>query len=519
MTLIEVVVGVALITIVFMGIFTAFQLSIDLVFSTKAKAGALSLLTEKMEIIRSLPYDSLGTSGGIPSGAIPQIATSTLNNIQYTITTLIQYVDAPEDGTGGADTNTITADYKLVKIEAFWNIRGSSRSAKLLTRIAPTGVESLTSGGTLRINVFNAAGAPVPQASVRIQNSSTTPAIDLTIDADNTGAVILPGAPVAANYHITATKSGYSSAHTYAVSAAVPNPSPGNVAVANKQTTTVSLSIDTLGSLALRTMSPILAATSSGAFVDAYTATTAPSYLATWGVATWDTDVVQVYSASGGVLTLIPDADIPGNSVGVSSPLILTGLSTTTYPSLVLASATSTSWTLTYTAGPTPIPSVPIVVTSSKTIGTNGSAQPVPKYRAASSTNGTADWLEDPIEWDAYTLTLGSGSGYDIAGVCPSTVSVSPGADVSGVLTLAVDTTNTLRVVVTASSTELSGATVRLQNGAFDQTKTTECGQVFFSGLTAGTYTATVSKTGYQTLVDAAVGVSGASDYTVTLSP
>ncbi|MEK7530533.1 MAG: carboxypeptidase regulatory-like domain-containing protein [Patescibacteria group bacterium] len=519
MTLIEVVVGVALITIVFMGIFTAFQLSVDLVFSTKAKAGALSLLTEKMEIIRSLPYDSLGTVGGIPTGSIPQVATSSLNNIQYTITTLIQYVDAPEDGTGGADTNTITADYKLIKIEAFWSVRGSGRTTQLVTRVAPTGVESLTAGGTLRVNVFDAAGAPVPQASVRILNASTTPTIDLTVNADDTGAVIIPGTPVAANYHITATKSGYSSAHTYAVSGTVPNPAPGNVAVADKQTTTVSLAIDTLGSLAVHTITPILGATSTGAFVDAHSATTAPSYLATWGSASWDTDVVQLYSASGGVLALIPDSDVPGNSLGLTSPVSLTNLSTTTYPALVLVSSTSTAWTLTYTAGPTPVPSVPLVITSSKTIGTDGSGQPVAKYTAGSSTDSSADWIEDPIEWDAYDVALGSGSGYDLAGVCPTAPSVSPGALTSITLTLLENTTNTLRVIVTASSTELDGASVRIEGVSTDETKTTSCGQVFFSGLTSGTYTVTVSKTGYQTVVDNAVGVSGVSLYTVTLSP
>jgi hypothetical protein len=49
------------------------------------------------------------------------------------------------------------------------------------------------------------------------------------------------------------------------------------------------------------------------------------------------------------------------------------------------------------------------------------------------------------------------------------------------------------------------GTTVRLQKSGFDQTKTTssvECsapGQVFWNGLSTGTYTLTITKAGYQT--------------------
>ena len=56
------------------------------------------------------------------------------------------------------------------------------------------------------------------------------------------------------------------------------------------------------------------------------------------------------------------------------------------------------------------------------------------------------------------------------------------------------------------SGVAIDGATVQLQKGIFDETKTTTIvgacptpGQSFWNGLEAGTYTLTVSKAGYQT--------------------
>ena len=171
MTLIDVIVGVSVMLLVFLGIFGAFRISIELVFSTKAKTGAISLITERMESVRALAYDDVGTVGGIPSGNLAQVEQVTLNGVVYTMRTLIQYVDAPEDGLDINDENGVTADYKVVKVEAAWNVKESSRSTFAVTHIAPKGIESLTGGGTLRVNVFNATAAPIENASVRIVNA------------------------------------------------------------------------------------------------------------------------------------------------------------------------------------------------------------------------------------------------------------------------------------------------------------------------------------------------------------
>src|SRR3989344_5689777 len=83
-TFIDTIVGTALMVIVFVGIAAAFQLSIDVVTNNKARSGAVALANEHIEYIRSLPYTSVGTVGGDPSGLLPQTENISQNGVVYT---------------------------------------------------------------------------------------------------------------------------------------------------------------------------------------------------------------------------------------------------------------------------------------------------------------------------------------------------------------------------------------------------------------------------------------------------
>ena len=89
-TFIEVLVGAAIITLVFGGLMAGFQFTLGEMLIIRAQTGALSLANQQIEYLRSLPYDSVGTVGGIPSGLIPQNETIVLNNITYNRRTLVQ---------------------------------------------------------------------------------------------------------------------------------------------------------------------------------------------------------------------------------------------------------------------------------------------------------------------------------------------------------------------------------------------------------------------------------------------
>ncbi|HYF29126.1 MAG TPA: hypothetical protein VEA36_02035, partial [Candidatus Paceibacterota bacterium] len=102
MSLMDVIIGSAVTLIVFVGLFGLLRASFVVSSLTKSKAIATSIAARHLEYIRSLPYDELGTQGGIPAGVIPQIVVSTENGISFETRTFVRYVDDPADGLGPA---------------------------------------------------------------------------------------------------------------------------------------------------------------------------------------------------------------------------------------------------------------------------------------------------------------------------------------------------------------------------------------------------------------------------------
>ena len=135
------VVGVAILTTVFVGMFGVLQLGTRLATDNKARTGALALALERMEYIRSLPYSNVGTVGGDPSGSLATSESLEINNITYTRTTYIVYVDDPKDGTGASDANGVTDDYKRVKVSVSWEGPKRTRTSSLVSDIAPLNKE------------------------------------------------------------------------------------------------------------------------------------------------------------------------------------------------------------------------------------------------------------------------------------------------------------------------------------------------------------------------------------------
>lgn len=141
--LLEIIVGVSLLTTVFVGMFGVLQLGTRLATDNKSRTGALALANERIEYIRSLDYDDIGTVGGDPSGLLVVSVPITLNNIAYTQRTYIVYVDDAKDGTGGSDSNGVTDDYKRVKVEVSWvGPKDNTREVELVTDIASLEIES-----------------------------------------------------------------------------------------------------------------------------------------------------------------------------------------------------------------------------------------------------------------------------------------------------------------------------------------------------------------------------------------
>lgn len=571
MTLVEVLIAIGLLTLVFGGILAAFQVITQLIGSSKAQAGAVSLANEKMEYIRSLPYNDVGTISGIPNGPIPQTASTSLNGIAYQIRVLIEYIDDPADGTGASDLNSILADYKLVKVTYSWDANGVSKEVSLLSNIVPRGIETTVGGGTLAVNVFDATVTPVSGAAVRVYNNTGTTTIDTTRYTNIDGIALFSGAPALGGYEITVTDTGYSTDQTYSASTTNPNPVTSHVAVLESQISTMNFQIDRVSSLEVVTLGipttdtfedPFDDMSNTGSSTDTtvsfgalkleetagvyvgsgtvFSSTITPVSLASWdtlyveAIAPTDTTLrVQVYDSTGTTTrTLVSDTALPGNALGfVGGSVNLTSLDTSVYQSLVLgatltsANTATTSelllWRITYTESQSPIASVPFTLTSLKSIGTDVSLQPIAKYQKSHTTDGTGDITISNLEWGIYDVAVADAS-YTIAEACKNIpYSLQPNVNETLTLILAPSVARSLRVIVQDSAGgEVSNAEVTLSQGGFTAVAdTSSCGQVFFnSGVpSAIDFSLTVDAFGFVTQTITDIEITSSEELVVTL--
>ena len=583
-SLVEIIIAAALVSITFAALFAGLQVMLQIVSTSKAEAGARSLAVERIEYIRSLAYDDAGTIGGLgPQGNIPLTSTTTLNGIEYTETVLMLYVDRIEDGFGPvddtipgivADMNGIDQDSKRVRVTYSWQQRGTTTSLSLSTDLIPKGIESTAGGGTLLINVFDANIQPVEDAEVRIVNDTLSPAVDTTVTTNEFGIANFPGAPAGSNYQIWATKAGYSTDQTYSVTATNTSPVRTHISVATGTVSTVNFSIDRVSSLTINTVGDPVRTTFVDSFDNdanvatgtdysvsssrvradggplnyvatstAFATTTEPSTIDYWesfdfnATSSANTSArVRLYSTSGvgtaTVYTLIPDTDLPFNSLGfVQGPVDIRTVDPSTYPSLAVgvtltsSSTTETAelydWELVYVESQPAISAIPMSVVGAKTIGSFGGA-PVYKYDGGGTTNGSGQLTLSNLEFDDYTITPTTGS-YSVSAVYGSNpFDLEPNVSETVTFVLSSPTTYSMRVEVEDDSGDaIGGADVRLYNGTFDDTLSTSIyGQSYFStGLFASsTYQIDVNANGYDPVTVTGIDIAGNEQTTITLT-
>lgn len=245
-TFVEVLVGIGLSAIIFLGLYGAFQLGLKVVGQSKVKNIAIAVANQKIEQIRNLPYFDVGTVGAIPLGEIPQTEQITSNSLSLTINTSIAYIDDDFDDIFPNDS--LPADYKKAQVKISWQSYYGGEVV-LDTTITPKGIETEQGGGTLVISVFNAYGLPVNQANVNVFNDQISPAINANYTTDTYGRVILAGASTSTQaYKISASSTGYNQDRTYGTEE-VANPSKPHASVFEGQVTEISFSIDETASL------------------------------------------------------------------------------------------------------------------------------------------------------------------------------------------------------------------------------------------------------------------------------
>lgn len=249
-TLLEVLVAVGIFLLFALGVYGGLQLVFKIVYQSRLRILETSILSTELEIVRNIPFESIGIAGGIPVGILPHSKTITRDGINFDIITTVRNIDDPFDGTiGGTPNDTSPADFKVVEMSVICSNCDQATPVILNTLVAPKGLEGASQNGALFINVFDDSALPVSDADIHIVNTLPNP--DLVID-DVTGndgwlrIVDTPTGTVA--YDITVSKPGYSTASTGGLK------SPASVGT--QQVTEIYFSIDRLADLDIKTVNP-----------------------------------------------------------------------------------------------------------------------------------------------------------------------------------------------------------------------------------------------------------------------
>lgn len=256
----------AIVAISFLSLFTALVSSASI---AKRKAVALTLATNQMEYLKSLPYDSLAIAGGsiYSANPLPATATKTVNNFPYTIKTSISYADDAYDGcasyptqalkqkycrnypppSGAPATDTNPQDYKSINIQVVG--AGNLNLAEVDTQVGARVAETNSTTGALFVSVIDDAGNPVTSADVSLVNSTVSPAINLGDQTDSNGIAIFYGLPPDTtnyDYIISASKTGYSGLATIPPSGSL-QPNYPSQQIITQQSSFVTLVIKPIG--------------------------------------------------------------------------------------------------------------------------------------------------------------------------------------------------------------------------------------------------------------------------------
>jgi type II secretory pathway pseudopilin PulG len=568
-TLVEVIIAVFLISIVLLGLLSAFYFGFRLLSLNERKITATQIAQGEIEKIRNMQYLDIGTIGAqLPyaSGTLEVESKVILNGIEYKIERKVKFVSDLTDG-----SEACPLDYKKVEIKVSFSdiLKGE---VVLTTDIAPKNkIEeiqacSLQPAGILTVQVLDTKGNLISNPKIEIFNPNTGELIDSA--SPSSGKYDFPLS--SGNYRVVVSKEGYSSERTYSVEEiAIPeNPNPN---VLEGKITQISLVIDKISSMTVQTLSTYgedffsesfdneekisqkenitifngqaqLATNSEGYLPSGYLLSKeiSPQNLTQWEEFSFEnskplgTEIkYQIYFASDSEWLLIPDSDLPGNSLGFTeSPINLTNLPISYSKLKIKATFTTNStsftpilynWQLRWkTSNPVSIPNVKFDMRGEKIIGKDSNEHPIYKFSTTTQTDLSGKIQLQNLEWDVYHFSnfQKDSQSLEVATSTP-TQPVSLDPDTNLTVSFYLESTNSLLVTVLDSQTlkPIFSATTTLSSNNFSQTQYTDFnGQTLFLPLNSQYFNLLVEATGYNS-TSTSVLVSGKTTIVVKLDP
>lgn len=254
-SLLEVLIAMAIFAMFASSIFFVYGNLLEIMSRTRTRTLSSTLLNREIEMIRLLPYDSVGIIGGYPAGVIAQQRVEVYEGTQFLIKAYVRNIDDPFDGTtGGSPNDTAPADYRLVELEVSCALCYGIPPLTYTTWVAPQNLESASNNGSLFVNAFDADGLPIYEADVKVVNSNASPTITIIDQTNASGQLQLVDIPTSTNgYQITVSKQGYSTSVTYLPGdPANPNPNQPHMTVAAGQITEASFGIDRVSTITVK---------------------------------------------------------------------------------------------------------------------------------------------------------------------------------------------------------------------------------------------------------------------------
>lgn len=250
-TLVETLVGVFLLAILAMGIYGSYAFGIKVSTQNRLRVQATAVGERRIEAIKAMDYEDIGTSGNVPNGYVPKTETETIDTNTFTTKVKITYIDDQYDGV--FPTDTAPYDYKKVEVRISWPSNMDDKDIVLTTLISPPKIETNLGTGVLVINSVDGNGLPVPNCALTIRNTTAVPAIEIVTETDASGSFVLIGAPAeTGSFDIALSKTGYESAQTYPpYPTSTFNPIDTPVSVAEGKITSKTFVMDKTSTLAI----------------------------------------------------------------------------------------------------------------------------------------------------------------------------------------------------------------------------------------------------------------------------
>ncbi|RJQ32382.1 MAG: hypothetical protein C4562_03245 [Actinobacteria bacterium] len=211
----EVMVSLLILQAILVAIVPSFMYSNEQTGKNRCKTIAYNLANEKMEYIKSLPYDSVGigydSNGdrqiGNPDGVLRSSENINREGYNFQVRLWVNWVDDPFDDV--APTDSDSRDYKQVKL-IITELSGLlPKVITMYTNITRQSQEQIAEGGNIHVTVVKLDGTPIEDVDINIIDGPSSPKHDLTDASGQCLFPVLDPSVEDGDYVLTASKEGY----------------------------------------------------------------------------------------------------------------------------------------------------------------------------------------------------------------------------------------------------------------------------------------------------------------------